>query len=609
MNSKKRVPMLVSIAISILLILGFTCKSYGEFKQVYPWPFVAKQAVYSANGMVSCAQPIAAMIGLDTLRKGGNAFDAGIATALALNAVEPWMCGPAGGSFWLLYNGKTKKLIALDSDNLAPYAATPDKFTRETLYSGCSAQGIPGSLAGYFAVLEKWGTMSFAEVVKPALKYMEQGFVLTPIGDRYLNHYTPQVPAQFPNTARVFAPEGKWPKAGELMKNPELAKTYRKLAVYGKDEFYKGEIAKEMVEYNRAHGGLWTMKDLADYEVQWKEPLHMKYRGYDVYGCPPPSSSMTWMEALKILEGYDLKKMGHNSLEYMHHIVEAQKLAHADGYQWAADPDFVDVPINELLSDNYAKAQRKRIDPKKAAKGHVHYGKPRQWAENPGKVLASAPEPLPTLPVTVAESVRHSIYNGCTTHVVVADKMGNAISFTHTLGMIMGAGEVLGTTGVIGSDGMDWFDIDTNVWSGEKSNLVVEPRKRNRWTLCPGMVFKDGKPYILIGGSTAETTMPGVLQVLLNIIEFGMDPQQAINAPRMMYGDILHYTGGTRLHLEPEIRRDLKDKMEAMGHDIVSAKENFRMTTGCVQAVMIDPETGHFAGGAETRLDGHVAGY
>jgi len=232
-----------------------------------------------------------------------------------------------------------------------------------------------------------------------------------------------------------------------------------------------------------------------------------------------------------------------------------------------------------------------------------------EWAKNPAATLADAPSPLPRLPMTVAQRVKHSLYAGCTTHVCVADKMGNAISFTHTLGNIFGGHDLLGHTGVLGSSSMDWFDLDTNVWSGEKSNLILEPGKRNRFTLSPGLVFKDGKPHILIGGSAAETTMPGILQVLLNMLEFGMDPQQAISAPRFVYGDILHYTGGTSLHLEPEIRGALKDSLTEMGHDIVPGDMIYRMIPGHVQAVMVDPETGFFAGGADPRLDGYVAGY
>jgi len=605
---KKKSPMFLSLLFAFCFVLAFSYSSYAQMSQVFPWPFVSKQSVYAANGMVSSAHPIASEIGLEILKKGGNAFDAGIATALALTAVEPWMCSPAGSSFYLLYSAKGRELIALDADNIAPYAATPDKFTRETLLEGHKAMGVPGNLAGYFAVLEKYGSMSFAQVVEPALYYLEKGFVLSPTGARYVSRMQAALPL-FPNWARVFAPTGKLPVAGDLIKNPDLAKTYRKVAVNGLEEFYKGSIAKEMVDYMQANGGLWTMKDLADYKVQWKKPIQMTYKGHDIYGCPPPSSALTWMQTLKILEGYDLKKMGYQSVEYAHACIEAEKLTHADSYQFATDPDFVEIPTKELLSDNYAKAQRDRINPNSAAQGRVRYGKPKEWAMNPSSALADARKPLPKIPVTVAEATRHSIYNGCTTHVCVVDKWGNAFTFTHTIGTIFGGHDVLGNTGVLGSNSMDWFDTDTNIWSGEKSALQVAPRKRNRFTLSPGIIFKDNKPYILIGGSTAETTMPGIYQVALNMLEWGMDPQQAITAARWFYGDIYHYTGGTRLGLEPELRPALEEKLKAMGHDIIPGKEAFRPTVGCVQTIMIDPKTGHFAGGAETRLDGHVSAY
>ncbi|MBW2618649.1 MAG: gamma-glutamyltransferase [Deltaproteobacteria bacterium] len=596
--------LLVFLALALLLCSGSS--SYAAFKFNFV-PFLTKQSVYSANGAVTTHSPMASEVGIEILKKGGNAFDAGIAVALALTAVDPTMCSPAGSSFYLCYDVKSKKVQALDADNLAPYAATPDKFTRETLGEGVMSMGIPGNLAGYFAILERYGTMSFGEVAQPAIRYLEDGFVMTPLGSLYNSLFCAHCPAVFPNLARVYAPDGSFPQPGELMKNPDLARTYRKIAGQGKDVFYKGEIAKEMVDYVQAQGGLWTMKDLADYEVQWKEPLHMTYKGYDVYGCPPPSSALTWMEILKILEGYDLQAMGYNSLEYIHTIVEAEKLAHADAYQFVADPDFVDVPAKELLSDNYAKAQRKRIDPKKAAQGRVRYGKPREWAANPD--AAKFEPPLPSLEVSVARTEEGTPLHGCTTHVSVTDSWGNCFTFTHTIGNIFGGHDVLGNTGVLGSNSMDWFDLDKNVWSGEKSNLIVEPRKRNRFTLCPGMVFKDGKPYILVGGSAAETTMPGVYQMLLNMLEFNMGPQEAISAPRECYGDVLHHTGGTRLGLDAEIRDAIGKDLKAMGHDVVPGEEMYRPLVGMIDAIMIDPETGHFASGAEVRTDGQAAGY
>ncbi len=593
------------IALCACMLIGWSDNSQAAFQFAFQ-KHMAKQAVYSANGIVASASPLASQVGVDILKKGGNAFDAGIAVALALNSVDGWMCGPAGSAFFLCYDAKTKKVRALDADNLAPYAATPDKFTRKSLQEGLTAMGIPGTLAGYFAIIDKYCTMNFEELVQPALYYLENGFPITKLGNAFLNAF-PEVPALYPNLGNLFAPDGKWPAPGELMKNPNLARTYRIIAKEGKDAFYKGSIAKEMVDYMQANGGLWTMKDLADYEVQWKDPIHTTYRGMDVYGCPPPSSSLTWMEMLKIAEGYDLKSMGHNSAKYVHTITEVEKLAHSDSYQFVADPDFVDVPGKQLLSANYAKAQRKRINLKKAAPGRVRYGNPVKWAENPD--CAQFRPPLEEKEMTVAASARNSLYHGCTTHVIVVDKAGNCFTFTHTLGTFFGGHDQLGNTGVVGSNSMDWFDLDKNDWSGEKSNLVVTPRKRNRFTLSPGIIFKDGKPYILVGGSAADTTMTGIFQVLLNMIEFGMDPQAAISAPRTIYGDLYHYTCGTRLALDAEIRDTVGKELKAMGHDVVPGNQVYRPIPGMVHAVTIDPETGSYAGGAETRLDGHVSGY
>ena len=296
------------------------------------------------------------------------------------------------------------------------------------------------------------------------------------------------------------------------------------------------------------------MEDFERYRACFDTPVSGNYRGIDVFKCGPWSQGPVLLQQLNLLEGFDLTAQGHNSEEYIHTLIECAKLAFADREHYYADPDFVDVPMKELLSDNYAKAQRKRLDPTKAAQGRVRYGKPMEWSKNPDLARTNGPEPLSSLPVTVAQSVRHAMYQGATTHVVVADSMGNVFSFTHTLGTIFGGHDLLGKTGVLGSNSMDWFDLDTNIWSGEPSNLVLEPRKRNRFTLCPGMVFKDGKPYIAIGGSAAETTMPGVAQVILNMLEFDLDPQAAIEAPRVIYGDVLHHTGGTRLGLDAEIR-------------------------------------------------------
>ncbi len=604
MTNYQKIGSSVLVALSALFFLANRGDAWFEFAS-RPW--LGKHPVYSANGIISTMHPLASQAGIEIMQQGGNAFDAGIAAALTLTAVETWMGGIAGTSFYLIYDAEEQRVRALDADNLAPVAATPDRFTRQTLSEGLMSMGVPGALAGHSAVLERYGTMSFAQVVQPALRYLEEGFVMSPDAVDFAHDFCAHCPSQFPNFARIYAPDGQFPRVGELMRNPALANTYRIIADRGIDAFYRGDIAREMVDYMQANGGLWTMEDLASYEPVWRDPVVTRYREYDVFGCPPPSSSITWMQTLKILEGYDLKAMGHNSREYIHHFLEAERLAHADGYQFVADPAFVESPLEAMLSDSYAKVQRRRIDSQVAASGRVRHGRPLQWSQNPD--AAELPSPAPLTPqVSPADSLAHPV-SGCTSHVIVADAEGNYFTFTHTLGNIYGGHDVLGDTGVLGSNSLDWFDLDENIWSGESSNLVLEPGKRNRYTLSPGMILKDGKPIILIGGSAAETTMPGITQVLLNMLEFGLDPQAAIAAPRVIYGDALHWTGGTRVGIDREIAAVIGDSLAAMGHDVVPVAEMPRPLVGMVNAVAIDPETGTFVGGAEIRMDGHVSGY
>jgi gamma-glutamyltranspeptidase/glutathione hydrolase len=565
-------------------------------------------ALFAKNGMVSCSHPLAAQAGLRVLEKGGNAFDAAVATALTLGVVDMSMCGPGGASFWLLWDAKKGELHSLDAGTQAPAAATPDKFKdRSELLSGVKAMGIPGNMKAYTEVLGKLGTMKFGEVVQPALNYLENGY---PISQRQSNFYkrnAAQAPLLYPNLARVFAPNGEWPGPGEMIRNPELAKTYRLVAKEGADAFYKGSIAKEMVDYVQKNGGLWTMEDLANYKTIWQKPISMKYRDLTVYGAPPPSAAVTWMEMLKIAEGYDWSKIEDNSLDYLHRMVEIVRLAHADSYQYVGDPKFVPDRSKDILSDGYADAQRKRISLDKAASGKVQPGKVA-WVDTPVK-HADLPAALPSPVRTMEASIRDMNYRGNTNHVVVIDKDGNSVSFTHTLGQFFGGQDLLGATGVIGNNGMDWFDLAANPWTEKESALVVAPNKRNRWTLSPGMIFKNNKPYILIGGSGAESTMSGIFQVLIRMLEYKLNPQAAIASPRFLYGDMYHYTAGTRLHIEPELRAFLEKDMVVKGHDVVPGSLLWRMSSGNVWSIQIDSDTGTYAGGAEVRNDGHVSAY
>ena len=604
MNAKLKVKLLPALIGAALALSSIYSQAY-DYK---PERVLSTAPVFAKNGMVSSNHPIGTLVGLNILQQGGNAFDAAVATALALSAVDMAMCGPGGASFWLLWDAKKGKLHSLDANTQAPAAATPDKFKdRSELLSGVKAIGIPGNMKAYTEVLDKFGTMKFADVVKPTLRYLEEGFVLT---QRQSNNYkrnAAQAPVLYPNLARVFAPSGEWGDPGTLIKNPELATTYRTIAKEGADAFYKGKIAKEMVDYVQKNGGLWTMQDLANYKTIWTEPLAMRYKDLTVYGAPPPSAAVTWMEMLKIAEGYDWSKIPDNSLDYLHTMVEIVRVAQADSYQFVADPKFVSDRSKDLLSDNYAKAQRMRIDTQKAAQGKVQPGDV-SWAQKP-PVTSELPTPAEAPVLAMADSVRNMEYRGNTNHVVVTDKWGNAVSFTHTLCLFFGAQDLLGSTGVLGNNGMDWFDLDKNPWTDQKSNLVVAPNKRNRWTLSPGMIFKEGKPYIIVGGSGAESTMAGIFQSLMRMVEYKLNPQAAISSPRFLYGDMYHYTAGTRLHIEPELRTPFEKDMISKGHDIVPGSQLWRMSTGNTWIIEIDHKTGTYAGANEVRGDGHTNGY
>lgn len=605
-------------AVGMSLIIGNAVALAGEdgagFRFSSP-KHMAKQPVFTQNGMVTATSPLATYVGTKVLEQGGNAFDAAVAVALMLNATDPSMCGPSGAAFFVVYDAKKKEIVALDAGTQTPYEATVDKYKtadgkedRQPMLEGVTSMAIPGAIAGYFALLERYGTKSFAELSEPAIHYLENGYPLSQATQGWLEKGFPEVPLLFPNLSRVYAPSGSWPNAGELMKNPELAKTYRTLGKEGVKGFYTGPIAKEMVDYVRANGGYWSMKDLADYKVRWVTPLKMTYRDYEVYGVPPPASSMTWMQMLKLAEQFDLKKLGYNSPEYLHLITEIERIAHADSYEYGGDPMVDKAPGQDTLSDNYIKNQIKRIDLKKAAPGRVMPGNPEEWKKADATTF---PKPMQVASQTTEQTRINTMYTGNTTHVNVVDKDGNAVSFTHTLGTFFGGHDILGNTGVVGNNGINWGDLEISHWTGKKSNIGLAPGKRNRWTLCPGILMKNGKPALLIGGSGADTTQPAVFQSLLNMLEWDMNPQAAISAPRSVYGDMRHYTGGTRLSIDPEIRdKDgMGEKLKGMGHDVVGADEVYRPMPGYALSIMINQETGVKVGGAETRIDGHVNGY
>lgn len=536
----------------------------------------------STNGMVVAAHPLSVQAGLDILKQGGNAVDAAVAVAAANTVVISDMISPAGSGYAVVYDAKRHEVKVCDFNGEAPAAANPKDFTPQDKMRGFKAATVPGNLAGWDALLKRFGTMSFAQVLAPAINLAEKGVPVDVDTSFHINRYIPEL-SIYPTWVNVFLKDGKGPKPGELLRMPDLARTYRRVAAEGADVFYRGDIAKEFARFFKENGGLITEDDLANYKVQWKDPIKTTYRGYEVYGAPPTSSAITWMETLKILDGYDLKAMGHNSPEYLQTHIEAVKRAYVDGYKYVGDPNFVQVPVAMMLSEAHAADLRKTIDPNKAS--------------------------VPTIYQVSSTIGGPDEYRGCTTHMIIVDRWGNAVSMTNTIGTFYGAGFVAGNTGVLFSNGMDWFDLDKSIWTGTRSATAMEPQKRNRWTLAPGLMLKDGKLAMVVGGAGAEMTMQGVSQVVCNVLDFGMDAQKAIDAPRFRWGDIYHYTGGTQLRLEAGIGADVRAKLATKGHDIVPLSLEPKPGVGTIQVLVVHPDSFAYMGGGESRSRGYVGGW
>src|SRR5436190_3726570 len=324
-----------------------------------------RSVVMAPHGMVATSQPLAAQVGLDVLRNGGNAIDAAIATNAALGLMEPTSCGIGGDLYAIVWDAKTKKLYGLNASGRSPYRATRELFAARKLRSiplqGPLSLSVPGCVDGWDELRRRFGTRTFEQMLAPIIAYAEDGFPVTPViaghwksAERYVGKYA--------GWEETFAPGGRAPRAGEVFKNPRLARTYREIAKHGRDAFYKGRIAKEIVAFSEKNGGLFSLKDFEDHTSTWVEPVHTTYRGYDVWEIPPPGQGIAVLQMLNLLEGYDLKSLGPTAPDYWHLFLEAKKLAYADRARFYADPEFGKVPVNELISKPYAERRRQQID-------------------------------------------------------------------------------------------------------------------------------------------------------------------------------------------------------------------------------------------------------
>jgi gamma-glutamyltranspeptidase / glutathione hydrolase len=538
--------------------------------------FATRSVVHARHGMVAAAHPLAVEIGLGVLQSGGNAVDAAIAVNAALGFLEPLSCGIGGDLFALVWDQKSGKLYGLNASGRAPHALTADKVQAAPdgtipLYSPF-AWSVPGTVDGWFTLHQRFGHLPMSRLLAPAIRAAEEG---EPVPQVIAGAWarSAEVFGEKPGFAEVFLPHGHSPKEGELFRNPALAKAYRALADGGRDAYYRGPIARSIVKFSEANGGFFTLQDFADHHSDWVEPISTTYRGVTLHEIPPPGQGLAALQLLNVLENFDLRSMGRDSAELWHTLIEAKKLVYEDRARYYADPAFADVPVGQLLSKAYAKERAATIEPSRAAK--------RLDAGNP------------------------ALAHGDTTYLAVGDAEGNMVSLIQSNYTGFGSGYVVPEWGFGLQNRGALFNLDA------KSPNHLEPGKRPFHTIIPAFASRDGKPWLAFGVMGGDMQPQGHAQILVNLIDFGMNLQEAGDAPRFYHTGSSEPTGtlmttGGILHLESGIAEDVRRELLRRGHRIVQASG---IAFGGYQAVARDPVTGIYSGASESRKDGCAIGY
>jgi gamma-glutamyltranspeptidase/glutathione hydrolase len=533
-----------------------------------------RSAVMARHGMAATSQPLATATAIRVLQDGGNAIDAAIAANAVLGLVEPTSCGLGGDLFAIVWDAKTRKLYGLNASGRAPLAATIDLY-RSRGYTDIPSKGplswsVPGCVSGWEALRGKFGTKPFSDTLSYAIRYADEGFPVSEItasGWRGSQRSLMRVPS----AAETWFTDGQGPRAGDVFKNPRLARSLRMIAEGGADAYYKGPIADAIVAYSQSVGGLFSKEDLARHTATWVEPVSTNYRGYDVWELPPNGQGIAALQMLNLMEPYDLKAMGPQSAEWLHILIEAKKLAYEDRARYYADPEFVKVPVAELISKPYAKARGSLIDVNHAT-------------DHP---TAGEPKPADTI------------------YMTVVDGDFNAVSLIQSNYEGFGSDHAAGDLGFGLQNRGCLFALDPN-----HANKL-EPGKRPFHTIIPAFVTKDGKPWLSFGLMGGDMQAQGHAQVLSWIIDFGMDVQDAADAPRFYHQGSSTPTGhpakgaGT-VALESGIGPEVRKALEAKGHTIVNLRGG---AFGGYQAIRIDTDRGILIGGSDPRKDGGAMGY
>lgn len=536
--------------------------------------FATRSEIIAPNGMAATSQPLATQVAIDILKKGGSAVDAAIAANAALGLMEPQMCGIGGDLFAIVWDAKTQKLYGLNASGRSPKSLTREYLVEKGMtrmpYLGPLAISTPGCVDGWFELHKKFGKLKMEEILKPTIDYAKNGF---PMSELIAYEIEDNAPARekFPGFKETFMPNGHTPKKGEMFKNPGLAKSYELIAKKGRDEFYKGEIARTIEAYMKANGGFLSYEDLASHQSEWVEPVSTNYRGYDVWELPPNGQGIATLQMLNILEGYDIKKMGFGSKDYIHAFIESKKLAYEDRAKFYADMSFNKVPVAQLISKEYANKRRALIDPNAAAKSYP----------------------------------AGDLEGGDTIYLTTADKDGNMVSLIQSNYALLGSGMVPTGLGFILQNRGNLFNLsDANHFN------AYAPGKRPFHTIIPAFITKDGKPYISFGLMSGAMQPQGQVQVIVNLIDFNMGLQEAGDAPRVRHAGSSQPTGtsmtnGGVCSFESGFDYEVIRELLKMGHDIEYSVNAY----GGYQAIKWDEKNKVYYGASESRKDGQAAGY
>jgi gamma-glutamyltranspeptidase/glutathione hydrolase len=559
---------------SIFLFISIYCiATVNAQDRITGKTFATRSEVIAQHGMACTSQPLATQAALDILKAGGNAIDAAIAANAVLGLVEPTGNGIGGDLFAIVWDAKTKKLYGLNASGRSPYDLTLDYFVKHGITrippQGPLPVSVPGCVDGWFELHKKFGKLPVGDILKPAITYAREGFPLTEVIAYYWNSNSKSL-QKYPGFKEIYMPNGKAPAKGEIFKNPYLAATLEKIAAGGRDAFYKGEIAQKMVDYMKEQGGFLSMRDLADHHSDWVDPVSTNYRGYDVWELPPNGQGTAVLQMLNMLEKFDVASMGFGSAEYIHTFVETKKLAFEDRAKYYADPDFNKIPIEKLISKTYAQERLKLFDPARAAKSY------------------------PT----------GNLETGNTICLTTADKDGNMVSLIQSNYRGMGSGMTPGKLGFVFQDRGEMFMIDSTHMNR------YEPHKRPFHTIIPAFITKDGKPYISFGLMGGSMQPQGHVQMVVNLIDFGMNLQEAGDAPRICHEGSSEPTGekmtdGGIVYLESGIQYETIRQLLGKGHQI----QYINGIYGGYQAIKWDEKNKVYIGASESRKDGQAAGY